>query len=86
MVLLPVTQAIFVVAAIAATIAGVVYLYSLGSLSFTGTNAFPDVSLSDGQKVMLAFIVGGGVWTMFFFHGCNHYMMCSAVAVWYFSH
>lgn len=35
---------------------------------------------------MVAFCIAGGVWTMFFFHGCNQYMICSAVAVWYFNH
>ena len=85
-VLMPITQAIFVVAAIAGTISGVIYLYSLGDLSFEGTNAFPDVGLTDKLKILIAFVIGGGVWTMFFFHGCNHYMMCSAVSIWYFNH
>ncbi len=30
--------------------------------------------------------MAAGLWTIFFFHGCNHYVLCSAVAVWYFNH
>lgn len=34
---------------------------------------------------MVVFFMVGGVWLVFFFHGCNHFMLCSAVSIWYFN-
>jgi hypothetical protein len=33
---------------------------------------------------MLSVFFAACLWMIFFFHGCNHYVLCSAVAVWYF--
>lgn len=86
MIILPITQACFVAGTIAAIIAGGIYLYSLGSFTFPNDIAFPVVELQSDIIIMISFFLAGGIWVMFFFHGCNHFMLCSAVSVWYFNY
>lgn len=85
MILLPITQAIFVIAAIAGTIIGGAFLYSMGDLSFGTGDSFPTVHLSTGLIIMIAFCLFGGLWTMFYFNGCNKFIMSSAVSIWFFN-
>lgn len=83
--ILPVTQVILVAATVAAIIFGAASIYSLGEFAFPQRDAFPFVYLSPGQVVMLVVFLVGGLWLVFYFHGCNHFMLCSAVSVWYFN-
>jgi len=85
MIILPITQAIFVAGTIGGTIIGGIYLYSLGDISFPKADAFATISLTVSQIVMISFFLASGLWSMFFFHGCNHFMLCSSVSVWYFN-
>lgn len=86
LVILPITQACFVAGTIAAIITGEIYLYSLGSFTFPNDIAFPIVKLQYSIIIMVSVFLAGGIWTMFFFHGCNHFMLCSSVSVWYFNY
>ena len=38
------------------------------------------------QIVYIAICLFGGLWTLFYFHGCNQFILSSATAVWYFQH
>jgi hypothetical protein len=85
MVFLPITQVFFILATITALIFGAGYLYSEGAFAFPGNAAFPSVSLDGGQIAMIAVFFAACLWMIFFFHGCNHYLLCSAVTIWYFN-
>jgi len=83
MIFLPITQAIFVLGALGGTIVGAVYLYSLGIR--TSNDAFSFLTLNAGQIALICVLIAGGIWMVFFFQGCNRFLHCSAVAVWYFN-
>ena len=34
---------------------------------------------------MIVFFLAGGLWLIFLMHGCNHYLLCSSVVIWYFN-
>jgi hypothetical protein len=85
-ILLPITQAIFIAAGLAAIIVGGTYLYSLGNFTFPDYSAFPVISLPPEVVVLITVYLVGGFWLIFFFHGCNHFIICSAVSIWYFNH
>ena len=84
MVMLPVTQVIFILGSILALIYGAGCLFSLGTFSFPNQAALPVINIDDWQTTMLIVYFAAAVWMIFFFHGCNHYMLCSSVAIWYF--
>jgi hypothetical protein len=86
MVLLPITQAIFVIGTIAAILVGGVCLCSMGTLTFPNNSGFPIINFDTDQIVTISIFLGGGIWSMFYFHGCNHFMICSSVAIWYYNH
>lgn len=83
MILLPITQAIFIVSSLGATIVGAVYLYSLGTR--TSTDAFSFLTLDVTTIILISILAAGGIWMVFFFQGCNRFLHCSAVAIWYFN-
>lgn len=83
MIILPLTQAIFVLCTFGGTIVGVIYLYSLGER--TSTQAFSLLSLNVGTIVLMSLLAAAGIWMVFFFQGCNRFLHCSAVAIWYFN-
>ena len=85
MIILPVSQVILIFLTIVAFIFGAGYLYSEGTLTYPNNDAFPDISLNGGQIAMISVYFAACLWMIFFFHGCNHFMLCSAVAVWYFN-
>ncbi len=85
-ILLPISQAIFIVSGLAAIIVGGIYLYSIGNLSFPDNIAFPVITLSTLNIVAVAGYLFGGFWLIFFFHGCEYFILCSAVSIWYFNH
>ena len=85
-ILLPITQALFILAGIAAIIVGGSYLYSLGSFTFPDNSAFPAIQLPPEIVVIMVVYLLGGFWLVFFFHGCNHFIICSAASIWYFNH
>jgi len=84
MVILPLTQAILIFGAFAALVAGAGYLYSTGDITLPDNLAFPVYSLPVTQIVLLAVYLAACLWVIFFFNGCNHFMLSSAVAIWYF--
>jgi len=86
MIILPITQAIFITATIGALIIGVVAIYSMGPFTFPDNIAFPLVSFTNGQIIMLASFLAGALWTLFWLQGCNHFTLCSAVSIWYFNY
>jgi len=83
MIILPITQALFILGALGGTIIGCIYLYSLGVRK--SNDAFSLLSLDVGQMILIAFLAAGGIWMVFFFQGCNRFLHCSAVAIWYFN-
>jgi hypothetical protein len=85
-ILLPISQAIFVAAGLAAIIIGGVYLYSLGNFTFPNAVAFPVIALPASEIAMVVAFLVGGFWLVFFFLGCNSFILCSAVSIWYFNH
>ncbi|MCB0371069.1 MAG: hypothetical protein KDD45_17035 [Bdellovibrionales bacterium] len=85
LVILPITQGILIILAFAGLVAGGVSLYSLGDFSFPNHAALPDIYLQGGEVAMFVVFLIVGLWLIFFFHGCNHFMLGSAVSVWYFS-
>lgn len=86
LIVLPITQAILVAGGVAAIIMGSLALYSLGEFSFPNNSGFAHITLDTGHQVMVGLLIGGGLWVVFFFHGCNHFMLCSSAAVWYFNY
>jgi solute carrier family 44 protein 1 (choline transporter-like protein) len=86
MVILPITQAIFISGTIGALAIGAVAIYSMGAFTFPDNIAFPVVSFTQGELVLLAFFLTGALWTLFWLQGCNHFTLCSAVSIWYFNH
>lgn len=84
-IVLPMTQAVFIAAGLAVVIAGSIYLYSLGSFTFPGNIAFPVITMPPENVVILVLFLVGGFWLIFYFHGCNHFTLCSAVSIWYFN-
>ena len=72
------------VAVLAAALIGLLYLYSRGDFSFPDDAALPSISLDTGEVVMVAVFGAASLWMIFFFHGCNHFMLCSSVSIWYF--
>jgi hypothetical protein len=85
LVILPITQGILIILALGGLIAGAVGLYSLGDFSFPNNAAFPDIYLTGGEIAAVVIFIVVGLWLIFFLHGCNHYMLCSSVSVWYFN-
>lgn len=83
MIILPLTQAIFIMSTFGATIIGGLYLYSLGTRTVNAS--FTLLTLDIGTMILIAFLIAGGAWMIFFFQGCNRFMHCSAVAIWYFN-
>jgi hypothetical protein len=65
---------------------GGIYLYSMGNLSFPDNIAFPVITLSTVNIVAVTAYLVGGFWLVFFFHGCEYFILCSAVSIWYFNH
>jgi len=84
-ILLPIIQGIFILIAIGGTIIAAIFLFSLGNITFNTGDAFPTVALTTGVIIMIAFCVFGGLWITFYFHGCNRFMLSSAVSIWYFN-
>lgn len=85
-IILPISQAIFIIAGLGAIIVGGIYLYSLGTLSLPDNIAFPVITLSTVNIVAVVGYLVGGFWLIFFFHGCEYFILCSAVSIWYFNH
>lgn len=85
MIFLPITQVFFILSIITSLIFGAGYLYSEGTLTFPNNAAFPSVSLDGGQIAMIVIYFCACLWMIFFFHGCNHYLLCSSVVIWYFN-
>ncbi len=85
LVFLPITQVCLIVLTLAAMILGAGYIYSVGVFTFPNNDTFPTVDLSSGHIVMVVIFLATGLWMIFFFHGCNHFMLCSSVASWYFN-
>lgn len=85
-ILLPITQAFFIAGGLAAIIAGGIYLYSLGTFTFPNNIAFPVITMPPENIVLLTVYLIGGFWLIFYFHGCNHFILCSATSIWYFNH
>ena len=85
LVILPITQGILVVCALAGLVAGSVSLYSLGTFSFVNNSAVPTIYLKQAEIAAFVVFLVVGLWLIFFLHGCNHFMLCSAVSVWYFN-
>jgi hypothetical protein len=85
-IMLPITQAIFVAAGLGAIIIGGVYLYSLGDFTFPDNVAFPVIALPPTVITMVVIFLFCGFWLVFFFLGCNSFILCSAVSIWYFNH
>ena len=84
--LLPFTQVLFIIGSLAALVLGAASIYSTGDFSFPANSAFPTIYVSTIRIVMLSCFGFGGIWTMFFFHGCNHYLLSSTASLWYFNH
>lgn len=84
MVILPVTQALLIFGAIAALIIGAGYIYSTGTMNLGNNSAFAVFDPQVEQIVMLSFYLAASLWVIFFFHGCNHFVLSSAVSIWYF--
>ena len=85
MILLPILQVILIKITFLAVIVGAGYLFSLGTFYFPGGAAFPSIDLSGGDIAMIVIFFAGGLWLIFFMHGCNHYILSSAVVIWYFN-
>jgi hypothetical protein len=86
LVVLPVSQGLLIILALAGLIAGAGALYSLGDFGFPNGAALPEVYINSVELAMLIVFLVVSLWLIFFLHGCNHFMLSSAVAVWYFSH
>ena len=86
MIILPITQALLVVATIVAMAVGGVTLFSMGELDLSDNRAFPLVHLSVAQIIYISICLFGGLWTLFYFHGANQFIISSAVPIWYFNH
>ena len=84
LVILPITQGCFVIITLAGFIAGGISLLSLGTYSFPNDQPFPSIALSGGQIVAVIIFIVVGLWLIFFFNGCNHFMISSGSSVWYF--
>ena len=86
MVILPITQAIFVIATLVVMVIGGVSLFSMGDLDLSDNRAFPIVHLSGAQIAYVSICLFGGLCTLFYFHGANQFILSSAVPIWYFHH
>ena len=82
---MPITQAILVFATFVAMVVGASFIYSLGDLSLPEHSAFAIFSLPTTQIVLLTVYIAACLWMIFFFNGCNHFMLSSAVSIWYFN-
>ena len=85
LVILPITQGILIIFSLGGLIAGAVGLYSMGNFGFPNNSAFPSIFLSGGEIAAVVIFIFVALWLIFFFHGCNHYMLCSSVSIWYFN-
>ena len=85
LVILPITQGFILIITLAGFVAGGISLLSLGDFSFPNNRPLPNISLNGGEIAMAVIFIVVGLWLVFFFHGCNHFMLSSAVSVWYFS-
>lgn len=74
------------VAGLAAIIIGGTYLYSLGSFTFPDAIAFPVIALPVVEIVLMVVFLFSGFWLVFFFLGCNTFILMSAASIWYFNH
>lgn len=86
MVLLPVSQAIFLGGGLAGLIVGGIYLYSKGDFTFPDNAAFPVIATTASQIIIVIVFVLGAIWLLCYFIGCNSFILCSAVSIWYFNH
>lgn len=84
--LVPLIQAILIVGALAGIIVGAIYIYSNGTMYFVNNDAFATVYLTNSQIIMISFLLAGGLWTVFWIHGSNHFILCSSASIWYFNH
>ena len=84
--MLPITFGCLILLALVGLITGGISLYSDGQLSFPNNRAVPEIHLSGGQIALIIFFIFAGLWTVFFLNGCNNFLLCSAVAIWYYSH
>lgn len=85
LVILPVTQGFIIILALAGLVAGGIAILSMGDFSFPNNSAVPTISLNEGEIAMLVIFLMVGLWLVFFCSGCNSFMLCSAVSVWYFN-
>jgi hypothetical protein len=85
LVILPVLEGALIILALAGFIAGGVSLLSLGDFSFPDNQPFPNLAFNGGEIGMIVVFVVASLWLIFFINGCNQFMLCSGVSVWYFS-
>jgi hypothetical protein len=85
LVILPITQAFVVIAILVGLIAGAVSLYARGTFTFNNYSAFPDVTLDSTFIALTIVFIATSIWLIFFVHGCNQFLLCSAVSIWYFN-
>lgn len=85
--LMPIVQTLFFVGSIAALLVGLIYLYSIGQQGPPlASKAFVTVTLDTSLIVMISFFSAGGLWTIFWIHGSNHFVVSSSACIWYFNH
>lgn len=84
LVILPITQALLVFGVFVALVVGEGFLYSTGTLNLSNNLAFAIFDLSVLPIVLISIYLAVSLWLIFFVNGCNHFMLSSAVAVWYF--
>lgn len=84
-VILPIVEASIVMLLFSGVIAGGASLYSLGEFEFPSNAAIPSVFLESAEVAMVFFYLAFGLMLIFFIVGCNNFLLCSAVSVWYFS-
>jgi hypothetical protein len=58
----------------------------MGTFTFPNNIAFPVINLPPEYVILLIIYFTGGFWLVFYFHGCNHFILCSSVSIWYFNH
>lgn len=73
-------------AGLGAIVIGGIYLYSLGNFTFPDAIAFPVIALPASEIAMFVIFLFSGFWLVFFFLGCNSFILCSAASIWYFNH
>jgi hypothetical protein len=58
----------------------------MGNLTFPQNSAFPILVFNAQEIVTMVVYLVGGFWLLFFFLGCNSFILCSAVSIWYFNY